>query len=257
MNLGLDGTRALITGASKGLGKACAKVLAAEGARVFICARGREATERAAREVGAVGWAVADVAKPDDVRRVVAAAVAALGGLDILITNAGGPPTGLFETASDADWDVGYSQTLMSAVRLIRESLPALKQSGRGRIVNLTGFGVKEPPSDLCVSDSVRAAVTVMAKTLATDLGPHGITVNNVAPGLIRTDRLVEVFAARAAAAGISAEEQFSRYARTVPVRRVGEPEEVAGICAYLCSAHAGYIPGQSIVIDGGVNRSI
>lgn len=257
MDLGLGGSRALITGASKGLGKACAKALADEGARVFICARSADDTKHAARAVGAVGWATADVAKAEDVRRVVAEAVATLGGLDILITNAGGPPTGFFENAGDADWDLAYRQTLMSAVRLIRESLPALKESGRGRIVNLTGFGVKEPPSDLCVSDSVRAAVTVMAKTLATDLAPHGITVNNVAPGPIRTDRLVELFAARAAAAGITLEEQFSRFAETVPVRRVGEPEEVAGLCAYLCSARAGYITGQSIVIDGGINRSI
>lgn len=257
MNLGLDGCRTLITGASKGLGKACAKVLAAEGARVFICARSTEETERAAREVHAAGWAAADISRAEDVRRVVADASAALHGLDILITNAGGPPAGLFDDAGDADWDIAYSLTLMSAVRLIRESLPALKQSGRGRIINLTGYGVKEPPSDLCVSDSVRAAVTVMAKTLATDLAPHKITVNNVAPGPIKTDRLVELFTARAAAAGITLDEQFKRFAETVPVRRVGEPEEVAGLCAYLCSVQAAFITGQSIVIDGGINRSI
>lgn len=257
MDLGLDGCRALITGASKGLGKACAKTLVDEGARVFICARTRDEIERAARDVGAEGWAVADLAKADEVSRLVAEATKALGGLDVLITNAGGPPTGLFENAGDADWDIAYRQTLMSAVRLIRESLPALKASGRGRIVNLTGFGVKEPPSDLCVSDSVRAAVTVMAKTLATDLAPHGVTVNNVAPGPIKTDRLIELFAARAKSAGITLEEQFNRFAATVPVRRIGEPEEVAGICAYLCSLQAGYITGQSIVIDGGINRSI
>jgi 3-oxoacyl-[acyl-carrier protein] reductase len=257
MDLGLSGCRALVTGASKGLGKACAKALTDEGARVFICARDPEGIERAAKEVGAAGWASADVSSDTAVSQLVRDAVAQLGGLDILITNAGGPPTGFFENATDADWDIGYQLTLMSAVRLIRASLPALKASGRGRIINLTGFGVKEPPSDLSVSDSVRAAVSVMAKTVANDMAPFGITVNNVAPGPIRTDRLVELFTHRAAAAGITLEEQFSRFAATVPVRRVGEPEEVAGLCTYLCSLQAAYITGQSIVIDGGINRSI
>jgi len=257
MNLGLDGCKALVTGASKGLGKACAKALAEEGVRVFICARSRADTEKAAAEIKATGWSVADVSHADDVRRLVTEATAALGGLDILVTNAGGPPTGPFETAGDNDWDIANQLTLMSTVRLIRESLPALKASGRGRIVNLTGYGVKEPMRDLCVSDSVRAAVTVMAKTIATDLAPFGITVNNIAPGPIMTDRLIEILTSRAKAAGIPVEEQFKRFAKTIPVRRMGEPEEVGDLCAYLCSRQAGYITGQAIVVDGGINRSI
>jgi 3-oxoacyl-[acyl-carrier protein] reductase len=257
MNLGLDGCKALITGASKGLGKACAKALADEGALVFICARNRGETEKTAKDVKAAGWAVADVSRADEVRRLVAEATAALGGLDILVANAGGPPTGPFENAGDEDWDIANQLTLMSSVRLIRESLPALKASGRGRIVNLTGYGVKEPMRDLCVSDSVRAAVTVMAKTIATDLAPFGITVNNIAPGPIMTDRLIQVHAARAKAAGISLEEQFKRFSETIPVRRLGEPKEIGDLCAYLCSPQAGYITGQDIVVDGGVNRSI
>src|SRR6476659_10894327 len=119
------------------------------------------------------------------VQRVVAEAIEMLGGLDILVTNAGGPPTGPFEKVGDEDWDTAYQLNLMSAVRLIRVALPALKASGRGRIVNLTGYGVKEPITDLVVSDSLRAGVTVMAKTIATDLAPYGITVNNIAPGPI------------------------------------------------------------------------
>lgn len=257
MNLGLEGCKALVTGASRGLGKACAKALADEGARVFICARSRSDTERAASDVGAAGWAVADVSRADDVRRLVDETITALGGLDILVTNAGGPPTGPFEKVGDADWDVANQLTLMSTVRLIRESLPALKASGRGRIVNLTGYGVKEPMTDLVVSDSVRAGVTVMAKTIATDLGPYQITVNNIAPGHILSDRLIEVHAARASSIGITLEEQFKRFAETIPVRRLGEPKEVGDMCAYLCSRQAGYITGQSVVIDGGINRSI
>jgi 3-oxoacyl-[acyl-carrier protein] reductase len=257
MNLGLDGCKALVTGASKGLGKACAKALVEEGARVFICARSKSDTEKAAKEIKAAGWSAADVSRADDVHRLVAEATAALGGLDILVTNAGGPPTGPFEKAGDEDWDIANQLTLMSTVRLIRESLPALKASGRGRIVNLTGYGVKEPMRDLCVSDSVRAAVTVMAKTIATDLAPFGITVNNIAPGPIKTDRLIEIQAARAKNAGISLEEQLKRFAQTIPVGRAGEPEEVGDLCAYLCSRQAGYITGQAIIVDGGINRSI
>lgn len=257
MDLGLNGCRALIAGASKGLGKACAAALSREGARAFICSRNAEQIARTATEVGAAGSCTADISRPDEVKRVVAAAVAALGGLDILVTNAGGPPTGAFVKASDDDWDIGYQLNLMSAVRLIREALPALKASGRGRIVNLTGYGVKEPMSDLVVSDSVRAGLTVMAKTIASDLAPFGITVNNIAPGPIMTDRLIEIHVARAKSAGITLNDQLRRFCETIPVGRMGEPKEIGDLCAYLCSLQAGFLTGQSIVVDGGVNRSI
>lgn len=257
MNLGLSGRRVLITGASKGLGKACAKTFIEEGAHVYICARNADEIAQTASEIGATGWSALDVAKADAVRKLVSDATATLGGLDVLIANAGGPPTGPFETMTDVEWDIAHQLTLMSAVRLIRESLPALKASGSGRIINVTGFGVKEPMSDLCVSDSVRAAVTVMAKTIATDLAPFKITVNNVAPGPILTDRLREIFAARAEMLGITIEEQYARSTDAIPVKRLGEPSEVAALCAFLASAQSGFITGQSIVIDGGVNRSI
>jgi 3-oxoacyl-[acyl-carrier protein] reductase len=191
------------------------------------------------------------------VKRVVAEAIAKLGGLDILVTNAGGPPTGPFDKAGDGDWDIAYQLTLMSAVRMIREASPALKASGRGRIVNLTGYGVKEPMTDLVVSDAVRAGVTVMAKTIASDLAPFGITVNNIAPGPIMTDRLIAIHMARAKSLGITVDEQFKRFSETIPVRRMGRPDEIGDLCAYLCSLQAGYLTGQAIVVDGGVNRSI
>jgi len=224
MDLGLKGRKALVAGASKGLGKACAKALIDEGTRVFICSRNAAELERTAAEINAVGYSAADVSRASEVQRVVAEAIEMLGGLDILVTNAGGPPTGPFEKVGDEDWDTAYQLNLMSAVRLIRVALPALKASGRGRIVNLTGYGVKEPITDLVVSDSLRAGVTVMAKTIATDLAPYGIT---------------------------------STIATTIPVRRVGEPKEIGDLCAYLASAQAGYLTGQSIVVDGGANRSI
>lgn len=224
MDLGLKGRKALVAGASKGLGKACAKALIDEGTRVFICSRNAAELERTAAEINAVGYSAADVSRASEVQRVVAEAIEMLGGLDILVTNAGGPPTGPFEKVGDEDWDTAYQLNLMSAVRLIRVALPALKASGRGRIVNLTGYGVKEPITDLVVSDSLRAGVTVMAKTIATDLARYGIT---------------------------------STIATTIPVRRMGEPKEIGDLCAYLASAQAGYLTGQSIVVDGGANRSI
>jgi 3-oxoacyl-[acyl-carrier protein] reductase len=257
MDLGLKDCKAVVAGASRGLGKACAKALADEGARVFICSRNADELARAAAEIGAAGFAAADVSRPDEVARVVAAAVAALGGLDCLVTNAGGPPTAPFDKAPDGDWDIAYQLNLMSAVRLIREALPALKASGHGRIVNLTGYGVKEPISDLVVSDSIRAGVTVMAKTIASDLAPFGITVNNIAPGPIMTDRITEIFSARATRAGSTLDEQLERFAATIPVRRLGQPNEIGDLCAYLCSPQAGYITGQTIVVDGGINRAI
>jgi 3-oxoacyl-[acyl-carrier protein] reductase len=257
MDLGLRDCRAFVVGASRGLGLACARALADEGARVFICSRNADALARVAADVGAAGFSAADVSRPAEVTRVVAEAVTALGGLDCLVTNAGGPPTAPFEKAGDGDWDIAYQLNLMSAVRLIREALPALKASGRGRVVNLTGYGVKEPLSDLVVSDSIRAGVTVMAKTIASDLAPFGITVNNIAPGPIMTDRLADILAARAKNLGVTPEKQLARLAETIPVRRLGQPNEIGDLCAYLCSTQAGYITGQTIVVDGGINRSI
>jgi 3-oxoacyl-[acyl-carrier protein] reductase len=257
MDLGLRDCKAFVAGASRGLGLACAKALAHEGARVFVCSRNAREIARAAADIGAAGHSAADVSRPGEVTRVLAEALAALGGLDCLVTNAGGPPTAPFEKAGDGDWDIAYQLNLMSAVRLIRAALPALKASGRGRIVNLTGYGVKEPLSDLVVSDSIRAGVTVMAKTIASDLAPFGITVNNIAPGPIMTDRLTEILAARAQSSGVSPDEQLSRLSQTIPVRRMGRPNEIGDLCAYLCSLQAGYLTGQTIVVDGGINRSI
>ena len=257
MELGLEGRRALVVGASKGLGLACAQALCEEGAVVVLSSRSDARLEAAAKAIGAAGWVAGDVARASDVDHVVDTAARQLSGLDILVTNAGGPPTGPFEEADDGDWQIGHELTVMSAVRLIRRALPHLRASGRGRIVNLTGYGVTEPMRDLVVSDASRAAVTVMAKTIASDLAPDGITVNNIAPGPILTDRLRELHAARAAEQGRSLDEQLSAFRRTIPVGRIGEPGEVGKLCAFLCSAHAGYITGQSIVIDGGINRSI
>jgi len=257
MDLGLKDCKAFVVGAVRDSAGPAPKRWPTK-ALASISARGtKRSLSGAAGELGAVGYATADVTRPTEVKRVVAEAIATLGGLDCLVTNAGGPPTASFEKAGDDDWDTAYRLNLMSAVRLIREVLPALKTSGRGRIVNLTGYGVKEPLTDLVVSDSVRAGVTVMAKTISSDLAPYGVTVNNIAPGPIMTDRLIEILSARAKSSGTTLDEQFKRFTETIPVRRMGKPNEIGDLCAYLCSSQAGYLTGQTIVVDGGINRSI
>jgi 3-oxoacyl-[acyl-carrier protein] reductase len=224
---------------------------------VVVCSRNEKDLAETATEVEAAGWIGADLSHAKEVDRAVTEASETLGGLDIVVTNAGGPPTGPFEAMTDTDWATAHELTLMSAVRLIRAALPALRASGDGRIVSLTGYGVKEPMTDLVVSDAARAAVTVVAKTLATELAGSGITINSIAPGPIMTDRLAEVQANRARRRGVSVAEELARFAETIPVGRLGRPDEVGRLCAYLCSPHAGFITGQSIVIDGGINRAI
>jgi 3-oxoacyl-[acyl-carrier protein] reductase len=257
MDLGLTGTRALVTAASQGLGRACAASLAAEGARVVISSRNPERLTAAAAEIGAAGSVRADLGSAADVAALVDQAVRLLGGLDVLVVNCGPPPAVTFEQSDDTAWDTAHDGVLMSAIRLTRAALPYLRASGRGRIVNLTGYGTKEPTAGLVVSEATRAAVTVLAKVLADDVAADGVTVNNIAPGPILTDRLRELQGKAAAQAGVDLDEQLRRYAERIPVRRVGRPEEVGDLCAYLCSARAGFLTGQTIVVDGGINRSI
>lgn len=245
MNLGLNQTRALVTAASKGLGRACAEALAAEGARVFIVSRDGALLSEVQRAIGAAGHLAVDLSEPAAPAAVVDAAVEALGGLDILVCNAGGPPPGTFESTPLESWEVGYNLTLMSAVRLARAALPHLKQSGRGRIVNLTSMSVREPIGNIVLSNAFRAAVTATAKTLSTEVAPYGVTVNNLAPGIILTDRARQLYTDLEAAA------------RRVPAGRLGTPEEFGAACAFLCSAQAGYITGQTLGIDGGALKGV
>jgi len=245
MDLGLNGARALVTAASKGLGRACAEALAAEGARAFIVSRDDALLSRVEGEIGAVGHLAVDLAQPTGPAAAVEAAVGALGGLDILVCNAGGPPPGTFESTPLESWEVGYNLTLMSAVRLARAALPYLKQSGRGRVVNITSMSVRQPIANLVLSNAFRSAVTATAKTLSGELAPHGVTVNNLAPGLILTDRARQLYTDLDAAA------------RGVPAGRLGTPEEFGAVCAFLCSTRAGYITGQTLAIDGGALRGV
>jgi 3-oxoacyl-[acyl-carrier protein] reductase len=241
MDLGLSGRRALVTAASKGLGRACAEGLIAEGAQVFITSRDPEAT---AREIGAAGWVAADVATRGDPERIVQTAAGGLGGLDILIVNAGGPPPGTFQSLPLDAWDAAFDLTLMSAVRLVHAALPHLKASDQGRVVFITSITVRQPIGNLALSNSLRAAVTGLAKTLSLELAPDRITVNCVAPDAILTDRI------RHLAGGD--EENVKRMAERTPMRRLGEPAEFAAACVFLCSRQAAYISGQALGVDGG-----
>jgi 3-oxoacyl-[acyl-carrier protein] reductase len=248
VDLGLDGRKSLVIAASKGLGRACAEALVAEGAKVFIASRDAAAIESTGKAIGAAGWQAADMAKSGDPSAVVSAAVAKLGGLDILVVNAGGPPPGTFQTTPMESWDTAYRLTLMSAVRLVDASLAELKKSGQGRIVFITSISVRQPIPNITLSNSLRGAVTGLAKTLSREVARDGITVNCLAPDAILTDRIRHL----AAATGGDPEERIKQMAANAPTGRLGDPAEFGAACAFLCSRQAGYITGQTLGVDGG-----
>lgn len=248
MDLGLKGRGALVAAASKGLGRACAEALIAEGADVFISSRDAASIESTANQIGAAGWLSADVSKPSDPEALVGAAVARLSSLDVLVVNAGGPPPGTFQSTGLELWDVAFNLTLMSAVRLVRAGLPHIKKSDQGRIVFITSISVRQPIPNIALSNAMRGAVTGLAKTLARELAPDRITVNCLAPDAILTDRIRQM----AAASGVDADERIRQQAAAAPMRRLGDPAEFGAACAFLCSKQAGYITGQTLGIDGG-----
>lgn len=241
MDLGLKDRRALVTAASKGLGRACAETLIAEGARVFISSRDPEKT---AKQIGADGWLAADVSTAGDPERLVEAATRQLGGLDVLIVNAGGPPFGTFQDAPLEAWEGAFQLTLMSAVRLVHAALPHLKRSDQARIVFIGSIVVRQPIGNLALSNSLRAGVSGLAKTLALELAGERITVNTVAPNSILTDRLRHLTGGSREALDLMAGRQ--------PMGRMGTPEEFAAACVFLCSRQAAYITGQTLGVDGG-----
>ncbi len=257
MDLGLKGRTALVCGASAGLGRAIAQSLAAEGADLAICSRSEErigaARDEIARATGAKVIAVAaDLGEPAGVEHAVSAAMAGLGRIDILVTNTGGPPSGLFEEHSPDTWRHAVAQLLDSVVNLVRAVLPGMKDRGWGRIINVTSITVKQPVGGLILSNTVRAGVTGFAKTISNEVAPYGVTVNCVLPGYTRTERLVDLARANAKRSGGSVEDAYAAWEHEVPMGRLGEPEELGALAAFLASEKAAYVTGQSVAVDGG-----
>lgn len=262
MDLGLRGKVALVTAASRGLGRAIAEALGAEGASLIICARGTEALEEAgtgiAQRTGAeVEMVAADVATAEGIARAWQHARDRFGRVDVLVTNAGGPPSGPFESHEWDVWQHAVELTLRSAVELTRLVLPGMKERRWGRILNVTSIAVKQPVDGLMLSNSIRAAVTGFARTLANEVARYGITVNNMLPGYTRTERVEQLNAATAAREGVAVEDVSRRIEAQIPMRRLGEPHEFAALAAFLASEQAAYITGQSIAVDGGWIRSL
>jgi len=262
MDLGLAGKAALVGGASRGIGKAVAMALAREGCRVGIGARGREGLEAAAAEIaGATGSevlpVVCDMSRYDDIRRFVAETVSRFGGLDIVVNNAGGPPLGPFEAHSEEAWQAAVDQNFLSVVRTVREALPHLRKRGGGRIINITSVAVKQPIDGLILSNAARLGVVGLAKTLSRELGPDQILVNNVCPGLTLTDRLREVLQNRATTQGRSLEEVMEDENRSIPVGRLGKPEDIAALVVFLASEPARHITGTTVQVDGGSTTAV
>lgn len=263
MDLGLEGRTAIVGGSSRGIGRAIARELAAEGANVVLSARD-EAGLEAAREdlhraTGARIEAVAaDTSEAAGVDRVIRAALASFEQVDILVTNTGGPPTGRFDELSDEDWRQASRQLLESVLHFARGVLPGMKRRGWGRIINVTSVAVKQPIDGLMLSNSLRAGLTGFARTLANEVAPHGVTVNNVLPGYTRTDRLIDL-ARQLADAGRaeSLDAAFGAWEAEIPAGRLGDPAELGALVAFLASERAGYITGTSIAVDGGWTRSL
>ena len=262
MDLGLRGKVALVAASSQGLGRAIAEELAAEGAAIVMCARGETRLRQAAQEVAAATGAqvvpvTADVSKPGDIRRLAETALGSFGRIDVVVTNSGGPPPGTFESTGPEAWQAAVDVLLTSAVELIRAVLPGMKERRFGRVLNVTSISVKQPVENLILSNALRAAVTGMARTLASEVAPYGITVNNLLPGYTRTERLSELAESAARRDGTAPAEFYARLERDIPAKRLGEPRELAALCAFLASERAAYITGQSIAVDGGWIRGL
>ncbi len=253
MDLGIRGKNALVCGASKGLGRACATSLAREGCGVAIVARDRGQLERTAAEIrSATGAKITVVAADITTDEGRAAALAAAGELDILVTNAGGPPTGDFRKFSSEDWMKALRANMLTPIELIRATVDGMIARKFGRIVNITSGAVKAPIPLLGLSNGARSGLTGFIAGIARETVRHNVTINNLLPGAFATDRLKSMFAAQAKSRGASLEETMQERLKSIPAGRFGEPAEFGEACAYLCSAQAGYVTGQNLLIDGG-----
>ena len=262
MDLGLTGRVAIVADASKGLGRAVAEELIREGAHVAICARTASTlAETAAHIQKTTGCEVfhqaLDVTDSAAVAAFVAAVETRFGRIDICVTNSGGPPSNVFKNTKPEDWRAALDQLLMSTIFFARETLPRMQKNKWGRLITITSSAVKQPVDGLLLSNSVRAAVTGLARTLANEYAADGITVNNVCPGYTRTARLDTLASSISARTGVKPEEVFANWEREIPLGRVGRPEEFAAAVAFLASERASYINGVSLAVDGGLVRSL
>src|SRR6476620_4308623 len=262
MDLELKGKVAIVGGASKGLGRACAEVLAAEGAKVVMCRRTAADLERAAQEIkaktGADVYAYAgDLEQHATIQTLVATAVKQYGRLDILVNNSGGPPLAKSLSATEEQWATAVQRSLLYFARMSREAIPHLKKQGGGRIVNILASTVYQPIPNLALSGATRMGVVAFAKSLADEVGRDGILVNNVCPGSILSERMLTNVKARAQDKGWSLEEALKERAAETALGRIGEPREFANLVAFLASGKASYITGTTILVDGGLVRSV
>ncbi len=257
MDLGIRGKVAMVAAGSKGLGRAAAMALAAEGCAVSICGRNLETLEATSRELQALGVLVlattADVTQAEDLVRWHQATAATLGPVAILVTNTGGPKAATFDHLSDADWAAGVETTLMNVVRMTRLVLPGMRQQQWGRIVHITSLVAKQPYPLLTISSTLRAGLSGLTRTLALETAKDGITVNALLPGHVMTDRQHHLAEVKSKAEGITVAEHFTRQAAAIPAGRIGEPAEVGAVIAFLCGGPASYVTGQSLLVDGGL----
>lgn len=262
MDLGLSGKVAIVAASSKGLGYAAAHALAAEGCRVCVSSRSAQAATEAARAIASATGAevigiACDVTRAADCERLVAEVAQKWGGADILINNSGGPGPGSFDAADERLWQDAIDSTLMNVVRLSRLCIPGMKQKKWGRIITITSTSAVQPIDNLMLSNALRGAVHGLSKTLATELGPHGILVNCVMPGMHATDRLRHLADARAKSSGLTPDAEYAKLSQAIPLGRLGDPKELAAAVAFLASERASFITGTSILVDGGATRGL
>lgn len=263
MDLGLTGKSVIVMAGSKGLGKATALEFAREGAKVVIGSRNTAELEATVSEIKEetgnpdVSYQACDVTKPGDIQKLVAFAAETNGGVDVLINNAGGPPTGGFDQFTDEDWQKAYELNLLSYIRAIREVLPYMREGGSGHILNFASSSIKQTLDNLLLSNTFRAGIVGLAKSLSQEFSKDNILINTLGPGRIATDRVAELDQMRADKLGKSYEELRSTTEKGIPMGRYGRPDEFAKQAVFLCSGANTYVTGQTLLVDGGLVKAL